>query len=195
MAAPTATTLPLFLFLVLLLSSVVLAEFAIWGPRVRIGPARSEIVAMTTHFQPGYPPEKEEEFMALWPGLWNPRSLNYDLIQSVTSVHNRSYMKNFCGARPGQWCTQAYVLKSGYPDTPRNGHAIDGDDMLTLEYRRDYTGNGKWTQTVTSRKKGRVLETFTSGDKPATMYGLVQTLFFFSFFFFLSFFLPCWRER
>ena len=105
----TTQLLPhLFLFLSLIQSSIAAVEVALWGPRIRLGPAKSEIVSMKTHFQPGYPPEKEEEFMALWPGLWNPRALDYDLIQSVTSSHDRAYMSKFCGAKPGQWSVKEH---------------------------------------------------------------------------------------
>jgi hypothetical protein len=78
---------------------------AIWGPGVHFGPtqAGSEIVGMSVTLVPGYPPAKEVDFVAVWPGLWNPRSFEYDLIQSVIASHKRSYMDWFCDGKPGQW--------------------------------------------------------------------------------------------
>jgi hypothetical protein len=78
-------------------------QVAHWGPNVHFGPTKSEIVGMSVTLIPGHPPAKEVDFVAIWPGLWNPHTVQYDLVQSVIASHKRSYMEWFCKAKPGQW--------------------------------------------------------------------------------------------
>ena len=77
----------MILLTVLSLITLVAGQIAGWGPRVHLGPAKSEIVALSAVFTPGRPPNKRVPFTALWVGLWNPRSIQYDLVQTVTSSH------------------------------------------------------------------------------------------------------------
>jgi hypothetical protein len=65
-------------------------------------------------------------------------------------------------------CTQVYVLRSGRPSTPPRGHALDPHDQLLIHYERNHTGDGKWTQYLKNLTKGKLLDTLTAGDKPAT---------------------------
>jgi hypothetical protein len=73
-----------------------------WGPGVFFT-TRNEVVGLSTVLTPGYPPASEQDFVAIWPGLWNGKMSGYDLVQAVTSSHERKYMQSFCGAKPGQW--------------------------------------------------------------------------------------------
>ncbi|KAK3060258.1 hypothetical protein LTS18_008949 [Coniosporium uncinatum] len=159
-------------FVVAAIASLSLAQRADFGPRVHMGPTRSgnDIVGLSTRFKPGYPPAREETFLALWPGLWNANAASYDLVQSVISSHERSYMQYFCGARPGQWCMQPYVLRSWRPVTTPRGVPIDGSDEILIEYRKDIAANGQWTQTLTNLSKNQKLAPFKAGDKAATTF-------------------------
>lgn len=92
-------------FAFILWATLAACQMAGWGPRVHLGPAKSEIIALSTVFTPGRPPTKRVPFTALWVGLWNPRSIQYDLVQTVTSSHGDAYMRSLCGSswKPGQW--------------------------------------------------------------------------------------------
>ena len=92
-----------FSSVLLKISLLCTSEALKWGPKVHLGPAKSEILGFRGILTPGYPPEPEATFTAIWPGLWDPYSIKYDLVQSVTSSHDRSYMTTFCGAKRGQW--------------------------------------------------------------------------------------------
>jgi hypothetical protein len=73
-----------------------------WGPGVFFT-TKNEVVELSAVLTPGYPPADEADFVAIWPGLWNGKMSGYDLVQAVTSSHERKYMQSFCGAKPGQW--------------------------------------------------------------------------------------------
>jgi hypothetical protein len=73
-----------------------------WGPGVFFT-TKNEVVGLSAVLTPGYPPAEEADFVAIWPGLWNGKMSGYDLVQAVTSSHERRYMQSFCGAKPGQW--------------------------------------------------------------------------------------------
>lgn len=146
----------------LLLLSLVSLALANWGPSV-VFTSHTSIISFKTTLIPGRPPRVDEGFVAIWPGLWNRRRNNYDLVQSVTSSHDSNYMQAFCGARPGQWCTQVYVLRSGKPSTMYHGYVLDPNDQLVIEYERR---RGLWWQRLT--RNGKRLAEWTSGTLPAT---------------------------
>ncbi|QDS71911.1 hypothetical protein FKW77_000425 [Venturia effusa] len=65
-------------------------------------------------------------------------------------------------------CTQTYVLRSGRAVTAVKGHILDPQDHLLIDYRRNASGDGMWTQFIKNLSKDRHLDTLTAGDKPAT---------------------------
>jgi hypothetical protein len=90
-----------FIFALVALASLSLAQRASWGPNIHMR-AKSEIVYFSGTLIPGNTPA-ERSFTAIWPGLWSERTAKYDLVQTVTSVHDRAYMQSLCGAKKGQW--------------------------------------------------------------------------------------------
>lgn len=145
-------------------------QMAKFGPNVHMGPTKSgrDIVGLSCVFRPGYPPAKPVRFLAVWPGLWNPSTLRYDLIQSVISSHDQAYMTSFCGAKPGQWCLQPYVLATMTPKTIKRGYAIDGSDEIEIIYKKELSGKGTWMQGLKNLSKGIKYPDFFDGSAAAT---------------------------
>lgn len=132
-----------------------------WGASWSFGPTTSRIVHARTTLVPGRLPPITSTTgpLFLWPGMSNPTS---DLVQTTMDAWPDN--KGYCGAATGQWCVEASVFGSF---GQRNGPtvAIDPDDHVTIEYELGTDGN-TWTQTVTSRKLGKVVSTLQSASGP-----------------------------
>ncbi|EUC55909.1 hypothetical protein RSOL_143700 [Rhizoctonia solani AG-3 Rhs1AP] len=120
-------------------STALVAVADTWGGSYSLGPAKTNIIEMTTTIKPGAAPSTQAGMLFLWPGISNGTG---DLVQTTLEQWPDN---SWCGAGKGEWC----VLKA--------------TDSVTINYK---LGSNKmtWTQTVTI--DGKAVSTINSDSGP-----------------------------
>ncbi|CCO28774.1 hypothetical protein RSOLAG1IB_08394 [Rhizoctonia solani AG-1 IB] len=140
----------------LIACAVTLVAADTWGGSYSLGPAKTNIIEMTTTLAPGAAPSTQTGMLFLWPGISNGTG---DLVQTTLEQWPDN---SWCGAGKGEWCVRASVFGwFGQRDGP--GAVVKATDSVTMNYK---LGSNKmtWTQTVTINNK--VVSTLTSESGP-----------------------------
>ncbi|KAJ1303974.1 hypothetical protein OPQ81_008384 [Rhizoctonia solani] len=137
-------------------SAVLVAAVDTWGGSYSLGPAKTNIIEMTTTITPGAAPPTQAGVLFLWPGISNGTG---DLVQATLEQWSDN---SWCGAGKGEWCVRASVFGwFGQRDGPAG--VVKATDSVTINYK---LGSNKmtWTQTVTIDNK--VVSTLNSDSGP-----------------------------
>ncbi|KAF8674653.1 hypothetical protein RHS04_07073 [Rhizoctonia solani] len=140
----------------LIMCTAALVAADTWGGSYSLGPAKTNIIEMTTTLTPGVAPSTQTGMLFLWPGISNGTG---DLVQTTLEQWPDN---SWCGAGKGEWCVRASVFGwFGQRDGP--SAVVKPTDAVTMNYK---LGSNKmtWTQTVTINNK--VVSTLTSDSGP-----------------------------
>ncbi|KAH7333876.1 hypothetical protein B0J17DRAFT_696344 [Rhizoctonia solani] len=137
-------------------SAALVAVADTWGGSYSLGPAKANIIEMTTTLTPGAAPPTQSGVLFLWPGISNGTG---DLVQTTLEQWQDN---SWCGAGKGEWCVRASVFGwFGQRDGPAG--VVKATDSVTINYK---LGSNKmtWAQTVTI--DGKVVSTLNSDSGP-----------------------------
>ncbi|KAF8752853.1 hypothetical protein RHS01_07232 [Rhizoctonia solani] len=129
----------------LIMCTAALVAADTWGGSYSLGPAKTNIIEMTTTLTPGVAPSTQTGMLFLWPGISNGTG---DLVQTTLEQWPDN---SWCGAGKGEWCVRASVFGwFGQRDGP--SAVVKPTDAVTMNYK---LGSNKmtWTQTVTINNK------------------------------------------
>ncbi|KAG8679381.1 hypothetical protein FRC11_003805, partial [Ceratobasidium sp. 423] len=87
-------------------SAALMAAADSWGGSYSLGPAKTNIIEMTTTLTPGAAPATQAGMLFLWPGISNGTG---DLVQTTLEQWPDN---TWCGASTGEWCVRASVFGS-----------------------------------------------------------------------------------
>ncbi|KEP47013.1 hypothetical protein V565_171460 [Rhizoctonia solani 123E] len=140
----------------LVCSAYLVAAVDTWGGSYALGPAKTNIIEMTTTLTPGAAPPTQAGKLFLWPGISNGTG---ELIQTTLEHWPDN---SWCGAKKREWCVRASVFGS-FGQRDGNAAVVKVTDSVTIHYK---LGPNKltWTQNVLINRK--VVSTLQSNSGP-----------------------------